>query len=97
MDERESVLKALERLKPEIAARFKVREIALFGSFVRNEQSFTSDIDLLVEFEEEADLFDLVALGQFLEERLQRKVDLGTKQSLRMEIREQIFREMAVI
>lgn len=97
MDERERVFKALERLKPEIAARFKVREMALFGSFVRNEQSFASDIDLLVEFEEEADLFDLVALGQFLEERLQRKVDLGTKQSLRMEIREQIFREMAVI
>jgi len=97
MNEKEQVLNALKALKPEMAARFKVREIGLFGSFVRGEQSPASDIDLVVELEEEADLFDLVALGQFLEERLRRKVDVGTKRSLRTEIREQVFKEMATI
>ena len=97
MSEKEQVLNALKALKPELAARFKVKEIALFGSFVRGEQSSASDIDLVVELEEEADLFDLEALGQFLEERLQRKVDLGTKRSLRMEIRDHVLKEMATI
>ncbi len=80
-----------------MAKRFKVKEIALFGSFVRSEQGSASDIDLVVEFGEEADLFDLVALGQFLEEHLRRKVDLGTKGSLRKEIREEVFKEMISI
>ncbi|OGP79833.1 MAG: nucleotidyltransferase, partial [Deltaproteobacteria bacterium RBG_16_49_23] len=67
------------------------------GSFVRSEQNSASDIDLVVEFEEKADLYDLVALGQFLEERLGRKVDLGTKGSLRKEIRGQVLKEMISI
>lgn len=94
MNQKEQVLGSLKVLKPEMARRFKVKEIALFGSFVRSEQNTASDIDLVVEFEEKADLFDLVALGQFLEERLGRKVDLGTKSSLRKEIRGHVLKEM---
>jgi hypothetical protein len=97
MNQKEQVLQSLKVLKPEMARRFKVKEIALFGSFVRSEQNSASDIDFVVEFEEEADLFDLVGLGQFLEERLGRKVDLGTKDSLRREIRSQVFKEMVSI
>ena len=97
MSEKAEVLNALKALKPEMTTRFKVKEIALFGSLVRGEQSAASDVDLVVEFEEGADLFDLVALGQFLEERLGRKVDVGTKGSLRKELRDQVFREMATI
>ncbi|MFB3884125.1 MAG: nucleotidyltransferase family protein [Thermodesulfobacteriota bacterium] len=97
MNNKEQVLQSLRTLKPEIAKRFKVKEIGLFGSFLRSEQNPASDIDLVVEFEEKADLFDLVALGQFLEERLGRKVDLGTKGSLRKEIRRQVLKEMVSI
>jgi predicted nucleotidyltransferase len=97
MNQKEQVLELLRVLKPEMANRFKVKEMALFGSFVRSEENSASDIDLVVEFEEKADLFDLVALGQFLEERLGRKVDLGTKGSLRKEIRDEVFREMISI
>lgn len=97
MSEKEELLNALKALKPEITVRFKVREIALFGSFVREEQTVNSDVDVVVEFDEDADLLTLVALGQFLEERLQRKVDLGTKRSLRSGIREQVLKEMAMI
>jgi uncharacterized protein len=97
MSEKEQVLNTLKALKQEMTTRFKVKEIALFGSFVRGEQGSASDVDLLVELAEGADLFDLVALGQFLEERLGRKVDLGTKRSLRKEIRDHVFKEMATI
>ena len=90
----EELLVRLRTLKPEVAARYKVREIALFGSFVRGEQDGASDIDVLVDFEEGADLFDLVGLALFLEEKLQREVDVVPKRALRAEFRETVFKEV---
>jgi len=83
----------IRNLKPEIERRFKAKEIQLFGSIVRGEQRGDSDIDVLVEFEEGADLFDLVGLANFLEEQLQRKVDVVPKRALREEFRVSILRE----
>ena len=83
----------IRNLKPEIERRFKAKEIQLFGSIVRGEQKEDSDIDLLVEFEDGADLFDLVGLGNFLEEQLQRKVDVVPKRALREEFRDSILSE----
>jgi len=90
----EELLVKLGALKPEVATRYKVREIALFGSFVRGEQGGASDVDVLVDFEEGADLFDLVGLALFLEEELQRKVDVVPKRALRAELRETVLREV---
>ena len=90
----EELLRRLRTLKPEVAARYKVSEIALFGSFVRGEQDGASDIDVLVDFEEGADLFDLVGLALFLEEKLQREVDVVPKRALRAEFRETVFKEV---
>jgi predicted nucleotidyltransferase len=97
MSKKEEILDTLKALKPELAARFKVQEIGLFGSFVRGEQNAESDIDLVVDLNNDADLFDLIRLGNFLEERLHRKVDVGTRRSLRPEIREQVMRELATV
>ena len=93
----EDVLIRLRELKPEVTARFRAKEIGLFGSFVRGEQSGRSDIDVLVEFEEEADLFDLVGMALFLEERLQRKVDVVPKRALRPELQEPVFGEVIAV
>jgi len=90
----EQLLMRLRGLKPQIAARYKVKEIGLFGSFVRGEQGRASDIDVLVDFEEEADLFDLVGLALFLEEALQQEVDVVPKSALRAELRESVLREV---
>jgi uncharacterized protein len=83
----------IRNLKPEIERRFKAKGIQLFGSIIRGEQKEDSDIDLLVEFEDGADLFDLVGLGNFLEEQLQRKVDVVPKRALREEFRDSILSE----
>ncbi|MCL6613168.1 MAG: nucleotidyltransferase family protein [Firmicutes bacterium] len=80
-------------MKPAIESRYKARELALFGSFARGEQDRQSDVDLLVEFTPEADLLDMVGLAQFLEERLQRAVDVVPKASLRAEIRDSVLSE----
>lgn len=97
MNAKEELIGKLKALKPQLQAHYKVRELGVFGSFVRGEQRATSDIDILVEFEETADLFDLVRLANFLEEQLQRKVDIVSRRALRPELREQVFREVAIV
>jgi predicted nucleotidyltransferase len=72
------ILKSHER---EIKKRFGVRRIGLFGSFARGEQKDTSDVDILVEFEEPT--FDnFMNLAFFLEDLLNRRVELVTPDSL---------------
>jgi hypothetical protein len=93
----DSILATLKELKPVISTRYKAKEIGLFGSFVRGEQTANSDIDVLVEFEEGADLFDLIGLGSYLEEALQRKVDIVPKRALRAELRESVLREVVAV
>ena len=93
----DSILATLKELKPVIASRYKAKEIGLFGSFARREQNATSDIDVLVEFEEGADLFDLVGLANYLEEALQQKVDVVPKRALRAELRESVLREVVAV
>ncbi|GAB4578662.1 MAG: nucleotidyltransferase [Anaerolineales bacterium] len=93
----QSVLAKLKKLKPILLARYKAKEIGLFGSFVRGEQTKDSDIDVLVEFESDADLFDLIGLAQFLEEELQRKVDVIPKRALREELRPIVLPEVIAV
>lgn len=62
---------------------YGVAKLGLFGSFVRNEQQPSSDVDLLVEFTPGQKNFDnFMQLSFFLEELLQRPVELVTPESL---------------
>ena len=93
----DDLLARLRELKPQLMARFGTREIGLFGSFARGGQSVGSDVDLLVEFEEGADLFDLMGLALYLEEELQRKVDVVPKRALREELRKSVLQEVVAV
>ena len=71
-----------------------VKRMGLFGSFVRGEQRPDSDIDLLVEFEPGRKTFDaFIELSFFLEEVLQRRVELVTIESLSPYIGPYILKE----
>lgn len=93
----EDVLRKLQELKPHLMARYKVKELGLFGSWVRKEQKGKSDIDLLVEFESHADLFDLIGLSLYLEEILGRPVDVVPRNALREELRESVLKQVVAI
>lgn len=93
----EEILVRLRELKPQILQRFRAKEIQLFGSSVRREQDPGSDIDILVDFEDGADLFDLTGLAIFLENELQQKVDVVPKRALREELQESILNEAVAI
>jgi uncharacterized protein len=74
-----------------IAAKHGARNIRVFGSAARGEDRPGSDLDLLVEMESGRSLLDLVALGQELEDLLQRKVDVLTDTSVHAAIRPHIL------
>ncbi|MEA3352050.1 MAG: nucleotidyltransferase family protein [Chloroflexota bacterium] len=94
---KEDVLQRLQELKPDLTAQYKAREISLFGSFAREEHNLDSDIDVLVEFENGADLFDLIGLGLYLEEIFQCSVDVVPRNAVREEFRETIFSQVITV
>ena len=88
------IIKLLKTLKGHISENYKVKELGLFGSVIKNNQKAKSDIDILVDFKKGADLFDLVGLGQFLEEKLHCKVDVVPERALRKEIKKTVLQEV---
>lgn len=93
MSGKERILKILEKRKDEIRDKYKVKEMWIFGSFVRGQQKKTSDVDILVDFEEVPDLFDFLELERYLEKILNVKVDLLRKQAIRRELKQRILNE----
>jgi predicted nucleotidyltransferase len=72
-----------------------VRRCGFFGSFVREQNTEQSDIDILVEFEPGQKTFDnFMQLAFFLEELLGREVDLVTAESLSPYIGPHILKEV---
>ena len=69
-------------------------ELGIFGSYSRDEQKETSDIDILVEFSETPDLLKFIELERTLETLLGCKVDLVRKPTIRPELRMVIFNEV---
>lgn len=76
-----------------ILQRAGVKRAAVFGSFARGEATAKSDLDLLIEFQGEKTLFDLIALKRRLEQILGMSVDLITYQSLSPLLRDSIMQE----
>ncbi|WP_292522008.1 nucleotidyltransferase family protein [Methanoculleus sp.] len=73
-----SIIDTLKRAKPYLRERYRVREIGVFGSYVRNEQGTGSDLDILVELDEPIG-WDVVDLKEDLERILGLPVDLVLK------------------
>lgn len=94
---RDEILKTLKALKGVMKSSYKATLIGVFGSLARGEESETSDIDVLVEFDKNADLFDFVGLSLFLEERFGRSVDVVPKEDIRKEIRSAVLKDLVYI
>ena len=64
--DKNNIIQKLKSIKPELEVKFGVSELALFGSYSRNEQTSKSDIDVLVDFTKKLGIeyFDLVYLIQ---------------------------------
>ncbi len=92
------LLKQLRSLLPDLRARYGVRSLGIFGSYVRGEQGPHSDLDLLVEFDDcPLSLFDFVRLENEIGDALNLKVDLVEKRVLKPYIGQHILAEVVAV
>ncbi len=97
--EREAILDFIRQNREYLSAHFHIRKIGLFGSFARGEQRPESDIDLVVEFEENTpDLFDLKAeLREFFKSFFHCEVDIAREKYLKPYARNRILSEAVYV
>ena len=86
-------IRKASQLSIPILKRKGVISAALFGSFVRSDNSIESDIDFLLEYQDDVSLFDVIELKKELEEKLGRKVDLVLLKYFNKRIREKVVQE----
>lgn len=91
LDEIKSVL---AQYKGFLKQKYGVDDIAIFGSYVRDEQSNESDVDILVEFARPVGFVTFMKLENHLTELIGRKVDLVTKKALKPNIGKTILQEL---
>ena len=93
----EEVKQWLGQHKSMLQERYKVRELGVFGSYVRQEQTETSDVDVLVEFFETPSLLKFINLENYLSDNLGVKVDLVHKAGLKPRLGERILAEVVYL
>ncbi len=84
---RDEVLETLREHRATLAERFGVTSISLFGSVARDQAKDSSDIDVLVEFESPPGWRNYFGAQMFLEDVLERPVDMMTLAEVRQEVR----------
>lgn len=96
MKELKELKEIIQRHKQILEEKYKVKKIAVFGSYVRGEQTKVSDLDILVEFEEPVG-FLFIHLADFLEEILGVKVDLLTPDAIKPNRRKYIMENLVYV
>ena len=90
---RDEALALLRSYKKELAERFDVASVYLFGSTARDRATATSDVDILVDFNGPATIERIFDLQSYIERLVDRPVDLVTRKALKKEIRPYIEAE----
>jgi len=87
----EEIVEYLRKNKTFLYDRFGVTRMGIFGSFVRDGHTPSSDIDMVVEIEESRkNIHSFLQLKRFLEKEMERRIDLGFEHSLKPTLREKI-------
>lgn len=98
MKTRENILQNLQAIKPKIA-NLGIREIGLFGSYLRNEQTEKSDIDILIDFEPSKETYDnYLVVYDLVEETFKgQKIEIVTKNGLSPYIGQKILNQVKYV
>ena len=90
----------LEILKEKICPildKWGVKKASIFGSYVRGEAEKDSDVDILIELDDDANLFDFIELKLEIEDALGKKVDLVEFSTIKPAFREGILKEQVAL
>jgi len=96
LDEIKKIIKGCEE---ELKEKYRIKEIGIFGSYLRGEAEESSDVDILVEFlpGAEVSLLDFVELENHLSDLLGVKVDLVEKSALKPRLGREILNEVVYL
>lgn len=96
---KQEILTYLTTQKERLREKYHVRRVAVIGSFARDEQSATSDIDLLLDLEKgTANIYEIKrTLKMQFERDLGRPVELASERYLKPYYKEEILREAIYI
>ena len=97
MSELDKIKKILKQNKRLLQRDFKIKQLGIFGSYVRGEQKRNSDVDILVEFSETPGLFDFMKIENNLGALLKKRVDLVMKGALKPTIGNYIMQEVVYV
>lgn len=89
------ILSFLLEHKQLLHTKYKVVKIGLFGSYVKNQETEESDIDILVDMPSNFDLY--YDLKEFLESAFNKSIDLGLEKNIRSLIKEKIDKEIIYV
>ncbi len=87
------IIGKLRKNKPVVEKKYGVKNLEVFGSYIRGEQKKGSDLDILVEFHQTIDIFKYIELENFLSKKIGVKVDLVMKDTLKPRIKDRILKE----
>lgn len=90
---KEFVIEQIKESKGFLKEKYGIEEIGIFGSYARNEQIESSDIDILIELGKPIGL-EFMDIKYYLEEKLGLTVDLVTKNALKPQLRDRILDEV---
>ena len=90
----DQIMMKLRKNMPVLREKYKVKYLGVFGSYVRGEQKKSSDLDILVEFQEPVGLFEFMGLEEYLAKNTGVKVDLVSKKALKPRIGKHILEEV---
>ncbi len=91
------IINFLRNQKAFLQANYGVLKIGLFGSYSRDEQLSSSDIDIAVELKKENKADNYFGLLHFLEDNLSKKIDLGIESKLREPIKKYIDKDIIYV
>ncbi|MDD5132617.1 MAG: nucleotidyltransferase family protein [bacterium] len=97
MTKLERIEKILKRQKPILKKKYKIKELGIFGSYIRGDYKKGSDLDLLVDFSEIPGLFKFVEIGDYLSDIAGVKVDLVMRDALKPSLKKYIIKEVKYI
>jgi uncharacterized protein len=96
MKNREEIIRSLARDKPELTAKFKVKSLALFGSYARGDQQEDSDVDILVDVDPSIGL-EFVTLAERIEKIVGIHVDLVSARAVKPAYMNEIRNELIYV
>ena len=97
MQDVSEIKKKIQRELDYLKREFKVKEIGIFGSYIRGEAEEGSDLDILVSVDLSIDLLAFIRLEDYLTEKLGIKVDLVMKDALKPYIGKEILKEVVYV